>query len=1480
MKTQLSQFPTSLHRPYSGVYQQQGRMITDADWNAATQVSKDRLDRALADVIGKGTPEQGGIITGDETSGFSLVWGDVYVDGVRGELASRSGAAGFDLTDQADFPGAIAAPEGAHRLYLDVWERSLTALEEPALIEPALHGADTSTRTRTMTQVKVCPQDFDPEDPVQNPPIGEGRLGMQLRAGTASPEACEPCLDEIDVSGRVGNYAFRVEIHAVERNAAGAPRRITLKWSRENGAEAAVIGQEPPGFQASDWIYEFYNSAAEDSLSESHAGFHHPDVIADGFTPAAGALVEGFPPGAPPPGFALVRRWDGYVVLERAGAVWELAEQTVDGETVPFGADRGQRLSTVLAEAQHGHVSEGASILMSLDTMTVRLELADHQHLAGDYWIGTVREVLHGVGDVIRQDATPDGILHHYMCIADVAADGMLTLLNKDACKRFQFPSLTNLHADDVCYDNSACEMPGVGNVQEALDHLCQQKDLKWHNKHLHGWGIVCGLIVECCGEEDETDETDDTGDDVDEDTTQCVSVTKGYAIDCEGADIILEERTHVDLMDAVRTWDEANPNDPILSDGSGTACLHVALEGGAPEIKVEPHASEDQTMFEQLMDGTLLGDFLQCCILDLINELTAELSFLEDGQLAADENGTVLVSQDRRKFISFLNLVQQIGFKDNGPYVWLSRREYDILRELYDRLRELLGSKTFCGMFNENSFPPYPFPDTEIDTWFGAENHSRLKADPTGQRVYTYGGTDEVIQVFDTATGELVEIIRVPIPSGGEVTAIALSPDGQLLYVAASVNGADTVLGIAQVGDIHVFEKPMQILCDITLADMELDPRDPKLIFATGPGEGLYFLRPDVLSQQEKPRPEPMYAFNATGQMAMDPVTRRIFCPAAAPLDEGAEQTTAPVVYDRVAVCEMVESDGGNTPSVRLNQLDDRFMTGRDDIAVRPGGESRVYLVIDGMETDGDKQIITFDVPTAGADAARLRAQLAVQNSYVTLAFDRDRDTLYASFAESFRLQAIGADGVQVLQPRIPVQLWPTDIALGSDGDIHVANFFSSTVTAIPRAEVARSAERLAPLADTRWRILLAFYALVGNLFQYLKDCFCHHLLIRCPDCDGTEKIYLACVEIRDGAVYNICNFGKRKYVQTFMAWNYWLSLVPIIPLMKQAIAKMCCTVLPSFLDQFTDTIAPPPGPPEFGAATGVATPVKAATGLTAMRAYKRTDLPTIRRQQTEKLNIYTGFVTDAALATDTQKFLAPQGVRKESLQNSSTDDALRSLREAGIEDVEVRPYDPKLADRYLLDFARTPNRLDPKAKIVVYERDGKAAFVAEERVTVTTSPKLTPAEEAKITELTTRIEQAKDVSATEETIASLKLETAKIESDVEALRAKREAEAESLAALKVERATLTTELTELRAGMEAVAEMQRKMKTDVDSLRPVAELDGVSRDMAVRLERAGVRTIGDLAKVSTAKLRTAEIGRDTAARKALIDMAKLRLQ
>ena len=82
---------------------------------------------------------------------------DDPVDTLSGSLVLRrrvSYASQPDLPEpehtrraSATAPRLLDLPEGTYLGYLDVWERTLTALDDPGLTEPAL-GVDTTTRTR------------------------------------------------------------------------------------------------------------------------------------------------------------------------------------------------------------------------------------------------------------------------------------------------------------------------------------------------------------------------------------------------------------------------------------------------------------------------------------------------------------------------------------------------------------------------------------------------------------------------------------------------------------------------------------------------------------------------------------------------------------------------------------------------------------------------------------------------------------------------------------------------------------------------------------------------------------------------------------------------------------------------------------------------------------------------------------------------------------------------------------------------------------------------------------------------------------------------------------------------------------------------------------------------------------------------------------------------------------------------------------
>ena len=271
MKTQISNSTFDILKRYSGVYQQMGRPLTDADWNEMPDITKHRLADALSDVIGSGTPRGRGIMKiiehPDGSKTYDLRWGYVYADGIMAQVrpdpaATLSDPLGLALEydHQADLPQAPVRPAVDHTLYVDVWERSVTVLEDSELRDPGLHGADTCTRTQTMAQVKWCPTTVTPENPDHNPAIGDALLTLEIRQGSTDPDPCDPCDDEIALQDKVGNYLFRVEVHDVEYGAGGNPERVVLKWSRENGAEqyavvaaASIVARDPRSSSALGW---------------------------------------------------------------------------------------------------------------------------------------------------------------------------------------------------------------------------------------------------------------------------------------------------------------------------------------------------------------------------------------------------------------------------------------------------------------------------------------------------------------------------------------------------------------------------------------------------------------------------------------------------------------------------------------------------------------------------------------------------------------------------------------------------------------------------------------------------------------------------------------------------------------------------------------------------------------------------------------------------------------------------------------------------------------------------------------------------------------------------------------------------------------------------------------------------------------------------------------------------------------------------
>src|SRR5947208_2794207 len=131
-------------RRFSQLLLQQGRVVIDADQNEQTSILLHYLRTLAADLIGA----HGGPIAqlgfevvpkpknGDpgKLDNFTLGVGRYYVDGVLCENAATSSYKVQASYDQIDL-STLALPL---LVYLDVWERHITAIEDPRIREIAL----------------------------------------------------------------------------------------------------------------------------------------------------------------------------------------------------------------------------------------------------------------------------------------------------------------------------------------------------------------------------------------------------------------------------------------------------------------------------------------------------------------------------------------------------------------------------------------------------------------------------------------------------------------------------------------------------------------------------------------------------------------------------------------------------------------------------------------------------------------------------------------------------------------------------------------------------------------------------------------------------------------------------------------------------------------------------------------------------------------------------------------------------------------------------------------------------------------------------------------------------------------------------------------------------------------------------------------------------------------------------------------------
>ncbi len=236
MKGDFSRQTFDPRKHYAGVLMQQGRVQLDADWNEQGAIARYRDETEATDVIGAcGAPihAAGFEITTDGAMLF-IGPGRYYVDGLLAE--NDLGLVAYDDQAQLDLPAAdlkallaeMAQQGVSHALaYLDVWERHVTALDDGRLREVALGGPDTTTRIRTVWQVKLLPVAGIGSDPAKRAELLKVKEELEARLALAD-EPLQQLADQID--------KLKQRIEALP---AGDPKRLKLQKQLD-----ALAGQQ------------------------------------------------------------------------------------------------------------------------------------------------------------------------------------------------------------------------------------------------------------------------------------------------------------------------------------------------------------------------------------------------------------------------------------------------------------------------------------------------------------------------------------------------------------------------------------------------------------------------------------------------------------------------------------------------------------------------------------------------------------------------------------------------------------------------------------------------------------------------------------------------------------------------------------------------------------------------------------------------------------------------------------------------------------------------------------------------------------------------------------------------------------------------------------------------------------------------------------------------------------------------------------
>ncbi len=478
-------------RSFSRVLKQQGRVDLDADWNELVDILLYQQRTALADIIG---PHAGPADASGNVPGFAIGApqkkgqkysvnvgaGRYYVYGIPCERLL-----GDDCLIPEDERAEVDGNGEAHSLiYLDVWEREVTALEDDAIRESALSGPDTATRAEVVFQIRFG----DVSKLTKEPPAQEtaglfwtellhkwtlGQYGHLKARTNPDTTSTDPCVTPPSSGYRgLENQLYRVEIHrsgiaypesAITSQRGGSNRPsssgsakkestqpdatgqayVTFKWSRENGSVAFLVegalsisetinvtlknlGPDDSRYslQTGNWVELIDLSLVP---NETPGPLFQVETVDNATMQVTLTIGKGqkAPAESDLNGPFLLRRWD-----YKAGDPQDTAN---DDWPITIGDDG----AAMLIENHWLTLEAGVQILFFADPN----QKDPTQYRAGDYWLIPARTDTGELEWPFTKDAKgkrqpdpvpPHGVVHHYAPLALVTftKEGTIAIAN------------------------------------------------------------------------------------------------------------------------------------------------------------------------------------------------------------------------------------------------------------------------------------------------------------------------------------------------------------------------------------------------------------------------------------------------------------------------------------------------------------------------------------------------------------------------------------------------------------------------------------------------------------------------------------------------------------------------------------------------------------------------------------------------------------------------------------------------------------------------------------------------------------------------------------------------------------------------------------------------------------------------------------------------------------------------------------------